>query len=288
MNAVPARVAGVDEVVMAVPAPDGNLDPAVLAAAAIAGVDRVFTIGGAQAIAAFAFGTETVPRVDKIVGPGNRYVAAAKRLVYGAVGIDMIAGPSEVLVLADDSCDPDWVAMDMFAQAEHDTDARAILISTDEDFLRRVEASMHKFIPEMERREIIAQSLESHGAMIHVQDLGEALVIINRLAPEHLQIFVRNAEALLGQIRHAGAIFIGSYTAESLGDYCAGTNHVLPTAGTARFSSPLGVYDFQKRTSVLECSAASAASLAGTAAVLARREGLTAHARSAEYRNRNK
>jgi len=288
MNAIPARVAGVGEIVMAVPAPDGNLDPAVLAAAAIAGVDRVFTMGGAHAIAALAFGTETIPRADKIVGPGNRYVAAAKRLVYGTVGIDMIAGPSEVLILADSGCDPDWIAMDMFAQAEHDEDARAVLISTDPSFLHSVEESMNRLIPEMDRRDIILSSLERHGAFVHVKDLDEAVGIINRLAPEHLQIFVRQPETLLPQIRHAGAIFLGTCSAESLGDYCAGPNHVLPTAGTARFSSSLGVYDFQKRTTILKCEPDSAARLAVSASVLARREGLTAHARSAEYRTGRK
>ncbi len=284
MNAIPARVAGVDEVIMVVPAPGGELNPAVLAAADIAGVDRIFTIGGAQAVAALAFGTETVPEVDKIVGPGNRYVAAAKRLVFGTVGIDMIAGPSEVLIVADGSCDPDWIAMDLFAQAEHDEDARSILVSTDEDYLDRVLASINKLLPTMERADIIKKSLENHGAMIYAESLDAAVTIVNQVAPEHLQLPVRDPEALLPKIRNAGAIFLGAYAAESLGDYCVGPNHVLPTARSARFSSPLGVYDFQKRSSVIKCSAESAAALTSTASILARGEGLTAHARSAEYR----
>ena len=286
MNAIPARVAGVDEVIMVVPAPGGELNPAVLAAAQIAGVDRIFTIGGAQAVAALAFGTETVPEVDKIVGPGNRYVAAAKRLVFGTVGIDMIAGPSEVLIVTDGSCDPDWIAMDLFAQAEHDEDARSILVSTDQDYLGRVMQSIERLLPEMERADIIRKSLENHGAMIYAESLDAAVEIVNHLAPEHLQLPVTDPDALLPKIRNAGAIFLGSYAAESLGDYCVGPNHVLPTARSARFSSPLGVYDFQKRSSIIKCSAESASALARTASILARSEGLTAHARSAEYRTR--
>lgn len=286
MNAIPARVAGVDEIIMVVPAPRGELSPAVLAAAHIAGVDRVFTIGGAQAVAALAFGTETVPAVDKIVGPGNRYVAAAKRLVYGTVGIDMIAGPSEVLIVTDGSCNPDWIAMDLFAQAEHDEDAKSILISADSASLDAVQESINNLLPEMERAAIIRKSLENHGAMIQSTSVESIAGIINRIAPEHLQLPVQNPQALLPQIRNAGAIFLGHYSAESLGDYCVGPNHVLPTARSARFSSPLGVYDFQKRSSVISCDAGSVSALAGTASILARGEGLTAHARSAEYRIR--
>jgi len=284
MNAIPARVAGVDEIIMVVPAPRGELSPAVLAAAHIATVDRVFTIGGAQAIAALAFGTETVPAVDKIVGPGNRYVAAAKRLVYGTVGIDMIAGPSEVLIVTDGSCNPDWIAMDLFAQAEHDEDAKSILISADSASLDAVQNSISKLLPEMERAAIIRKSLENHGAMILATSVESIAGIINTIAPEHLQLPIQSPEDLLPQIRNAGAIFLGHYSAESLGDYCVGPNHVLPTARSARFSSPLGVYDFQKRSSVISCNAGSVSALAGTASILARGEGLTAHARSAEYR----
>jgi len=286
MNAIPARVAGVDEVIMVVPAPGGELNPAVLAAAHIAGVDRVFTIGGAQAIAALAYGTGTVPEVDKIVGPGNRYVAAAKRLVFGAVGIDMIAGPSEVLIVSDGSCNPDWIAMDLFAQAEHDEDARSILISTDNDYLDLVLDSIRRLLPGMERADIIRKSLENHGAMIYVDNLESAVSIVNQIAPEHLQLPVRDPDALLPRIRNAGAIFLGAYAAESLGDYCVGPNHVLPTARSARFSSPLGVYDFQKRSSIIKCDQGSAAALTGIASILARSEGLTAHAQSAEFRIR--
>ncbi|MEX2353055.1 MAG: histidinol dehydrogenase [Gammaproteobacteria bacterium] len=286
MNAIPARVAGVDEIIMAVPAPAGELNPAVLAAAYIAGVDRVFSIGGAQAVAALAFGTETVPQVDKIVGPGNRFVAAAKRLVYGTVGIDMIAGPSEVLIVTDGSCDPDWIAMDMFAQAEHDEDAKAILVGADASHLDEVMESIRKLLPEMERAEIIRKSLENHGALILAAEPDSIASIINRIAPEHLQLPIQNPESLLPQIRNAGAIFLGNYTAESLGDYCVGPNHVLPTARSARFSSPLGVYDFQKRSSVIKCDKGSVATIAAAASVLARGEGLTAHARSAEYRKK--
>lgn len=284
MNCIPARVAGVDEIIMVVPTPDDNLNPVVLAAASIAGVDRIFSIGGAQAVAALAYGTKTVPQVDKIVGPGNRYVAEAKRLVFGTVGIDMIAGPSEVLIIADGSCNPDWIAMDMFAQAEHDEDARSILVSTNNAYIDEVYNSMCKLLPEMERREIIKSALEKHGVFISVENLETAVKIINQIAPEHLQLAIQQPESILSQVRSAGAIFLGSYTSESLGDYCAGPNHVLPTARSARFSSPLGVYDFQKRTSIIKCGPDSASHLAQTASELARGEGLTAHARSAEMR----
>jgi len=284
MNIIPARVAGVNEVIMVVPAPDGQLEPIVLAAAAVAGVDRVFTIGGAQAVAALAYGTERVPRVDKIVGPGNIYVATAKGMVFGAVGIDMIAGPSEILVVCDGLTDPDWIAMDLFSQAEHDQDAQAILVSPDGVFLDAVQDAITRLLPEMERADIIRQSLQGRGALIQVRDLDEAVTIINRIAPEHLELSVAEPEALVQQVRHAGAIFMGRYTAEALGDYCAGPNHVLPTAHTARFSSPLGVYDFQKRSSLIQCSASAAQTLGAVASVLARGESLTAHARSAEYR----
>jgi len=284
MNAIPAKVAGVKEIIMVVPTPDGELNQLVMAAAALAGVDRVFTIGGAQAIAALAYGTATVPRVDKIVGPGNIYVATAKRAVFGLVGIDMIAGPSEILVVCDGQTDPDWVAMDLFSQAEHDENAQSILISPDAGYLDQVQASIERLLPTMERQDIIHQSLQDRAALIQVADLEQAVELINRIAPEHLELSVADPQALLPQIRHAGAIFMGRYTAEALGDYCAGPNHVLPTSGTARFSSPLGVYDFQKRSSVLHFSAEGASELGKTASVLARGEGLTAHARSAEYR----
>ena len=284
MNALPAHVAGVSEIIMVVPTPDGVLNELVLAAAALAGVDRVFTIGGAQAVAALAYGTETVPRVDKIVGPGNIFVATAKRAVFGAVGIDMIAGPSEILVVCDGKTDPDWVAMDLFSQAEHDEDAQSILICPDADYLDQVEASIHRLLPEMERHEIIATSLQNRAALIKVADMDQAAEISNRIAPEHLELSVADPEALLPKIRHAGAIFMGRYTAEALGDYCAGPNHVLPTSGTARFSSPLGVYDFQKRSSLIMFSADGASEMGKVASVLARGESLTAHARSAEYR----
>ena len=284
MNAIPAKVAGVPEVVMVAPTPGGALNDLVLAAAAVAGVDRVFTLGGAQAIAALAYGTATVPRVDKIVGPGNAYVAAAKRQVFGAVGIDMIAGPSEILVVCDGLTDPDWIAMDLFSQAEHDEDAQPILISPDPAFLERVAASIERLLPELERRDIIEASLCRRAALIQVRDLAEAAQVANFIAPEHLELSVEKPEELLPLIRHAGAIFMGRYTAEALGDYCAGPNHVLPTSRTARFSSPLGVYDFQKRTSIIHCSPTGAAALGRTASVLARGEGLTAHARSAELR----
>jgi histidinol dehydrogenase len=284
MNAIPAKVAGVAELIMVVPTPDGQVNEMVLAAANIAGVDRVFALGGAQAVAALAYGTASVPRVDKIVGPGNIYVATAKRMVFGQVDIDMIAGPSEIVVVCDGQTEADWVAMDLYSQAEHDEDAQAILISPDAQFVARVHAAMARLLPGMERADIIRASMEARGALIVVRDLQEAVDIVNRIAPEHLELSVADPQALLPSIRHAGAIFMGRYTAESLGDYCAGPNHVLPTAGTARFSSPLGVYDFQKRTSLIQCSAAGASALGQTASVLARGEGLTAHARSAEYR----
>ncbi|WP_036859250.1 histidinol dehydrogenase [Porticoccus hydrocarbonoclasticus] len=284
MNALPARVAGVNEIIMVVPAPGGELNPLVLAAAAIAGVDRLFTLGGAQAIGALAYGTETVPRVDKIVGPGNIFVATAKRAVFGAVGLDMVAGPSEILVVCDGQTNPDWIAMDLFSQAEHDEEAQAILISPDMDFLEQVKTSIGKLLPTMERASIIRASLERRGALIAVADMTDALALINRIAPEHLELSVASPEDWLPGIRHAGAIFMGRYTAEAVGDYCAGPNHVLPTSMTARFSSPLGVYDFQKRSSLIMCSAEGASTLGKTASVLARGESLTAHARSAEYR----
>lgn len=284
MNAIPAKVAGVAEIIMVVPTPRGELNQLVLAAAALAGVDRVFTIGGAQAVAALAYGTETIPKVDKIVGPGNIYVATAKRAVFGAVGIDMIAGPSEILVVCDGKTNPDWIAMDLFSQAEHDEDAQSILITPDADFIDQVEASIRKLLPTMERKEIIEASLRNRAALILVQDMDQAIQISNRIAPEHLELSVEDPEALLPAVRHAGAIFMGRHTAEALGDYCAGPNHVLPTSGTARFSSPLGVYDFQKRSSLIMFSADGASDMGGVASILARGEGLTAHARSAEYR----
>lgn len=284
MNALPAKVAGVAEIIMVVPAPGGQLNSLVLAAAAIAGVDRVFTLGGAQAIGALAYGTETVPRVDKIVGPGNIYVATAKRAVFGSVGLDMVAGPSEILVVCDGDTDPDWIAMDLFSQAEHDEDAQSLLVSHDVDFLASVRASMEKLLPSMERAEIIRAALESRSALISVESIEAAVSLINRIAPEHLELSVADPQALLPKIRHAGAIFMGRYTAEALGDYCAGPNHVLPTSATARFSSPLGVYDFQKRSSVIMCTAEGASTLGKTASVLARGESLTAHACSAEFR----
>ncbi|MDI5889762.1 histidinol dehydrogenase [Halomonas rhizosphaerae] len=284
MNAIPAHVAGVREIVMVVPTPDGILNELVLAAAYLAGVDHVFTIGGAQAVAALAFGTETVPRVDKVVGPGNIYVATAKRAVFGQVGIDMIAGPSEILVVSDGGTDPDWLAMDLFSQAEHDEDAQAVLVSWDLAHLQAVEASIARLLPTLERAPIVRESLARRGALIHCRDRDEAVGLINRIAPEHLELSVANPEGWLPQVRHAGAIFMGRYTAEALGDYCAGPNHVLPTSGTARFSSPLGVYDFQKRSSIIHCSAEGAGELGKIASTLARGESLTAHARSAEYR----
>ena len=284
MNAIPAKVAGVGEVAMVVPTPRGEINELVLAAACLAGVDRVFTIGGAQAVAALAYGTETIAPVDKIVGPGNIYVATAKRAVFGKVGIDMIAGPSEILVVCDGQTDPDWIAMDLFSQAEHDEDAQSILLSPDADFLDAVEASLNKLLGTLERSDMVRISLESRGALIKVDSLEQACELSNRIAPEHLELSVADPEALLPQIRHAGAIFMGRHTPEALGDYCAGPNHVLPTSGTARFSSPLGVYDFQKRSSVIYCSPEGASELGKVASVLARGESLTAHARSAEYR----
>jgi histidinol dehydrogenase len=281
---MPAKVAGVDEIIMVVPTPQGVINEMVLAAAAIAGVTRVFTIGGAQAVAALAYGTETVPAVDKIVGPGNIYVATAKRAVFGVVGIDMIAGPSEILVICDGETEPDWVAMDLFSQAEHDEDAQPILIATSAAYIDRVEASIAKLLPTMERKDIIAASMLNRALLIEAKDLQEAAVISNRIAPEHLELSVEDPQALLPLIKHAGAIFMGRYTAEALGDYCAGPNHVLPTSGTARFSSPLGVYDFQKRSSLIMFSAEGGSEMGKVASVLARGEGLTAHARSAEYR----
>lgn len=287
MNVIPAHVAGVRSIVMAVPAPRDELNPVVLAAARIAGVDRVFTIGGAQAVAALAFGTATIPAVHKIVGPGNRWVAAAKRQVFGIVGIDMIAGPSEIVVVADGSADPDWVAMDLFAQAEHDEAARAILVTADAKFAERVRASMERLLPGQERSATIAAALAGHGAFILVKDLDEAAGVVNVLAPEHLQLAVEDPDALLENIRHAGAVFLGHYAAEVLGDYCAGPNHVLPTGGSARFSSPLGVYDFQKRTSIIRCTPQGGAQLAEVAARLARAEGLPAHAGAADLRRKS-
>jgi len=287
MNAIPAKVAGVPELVMVVPTPGGVLNDMVLAAARIAGVDRVFAIGGAQAVAALAWGTATVPPVDKIVGPGNAWVATAKRMVFGKVGIDMIAGPSEILVICDGRTDPDWVAVDLFSQAEHDEDAQSILVSPDAEFLSRVEESINRLLPEMPRADVIRASLQGQGALIAVRDLDEAVELANIIAPEHLELSVDDPQALVGRIRHAGAIFMGRYTAEVLGDYCAGPNHVLPTSRTARFSSPLGVYDFQKRSSLIQCSPDSASTLGRSAAVLAHGEGLTAHARSAEVRIRD-
>jgi len=280
MNAVPAKVAGVREIVMVSP----NPSPMVLAAAALAGVDAILALGGAHAVAALAYGTQSVPRVDKIVGPGNVYVAEAKRQVFGQVGIDMIAGPSEILVISDGSAPADWIAMDLFSQAEHDEAAQAMLLSPDRAHLDAVEASIQRLLPELPRRQVIAASLEGRGALIQTRDLGEACAIANRIAPEHLELCVRDPEALLGSLRNAGAIFLGQYSSEALGDYCAGPNHVLPTAGSARFSSPLGVYDFQKRTSLIEVSRAAADRLGRIAATLAEGEGLGAHARSARMR----
>jgi len=284
MNAIPAKVAGVKELIMVSPASDGERNPLVLAAAGLAGVDRVFTIGGAQAVAALAYGTRTVPQVDKIVGPGNAYVAAAKRRVYGAVGIDMVAGPSEILVVCDGGTNPDWIAMDLFSQAEHDEVAQAILLTPDAAFLDAVDESIARALPRMPRRDVIVASLGARGALIKVRDLDEACELVNRIAPEHLELSVEDPQALLPKIRHAGAIFLGRYSSEAVGDYCAGPNHVLPTSRTARFSSPLGVYDFQKRSSVISISREGAQTLGAIAADLARGEGLPAHAASAEFR----
>ncbi len=286
MNALPARVAGVGEIVMVSPAPDGELNDMVLAAAAVAGVERFFTLGGAQAVGALAFGTETVPAVDKIVGPGNIYVAEAKRQVFGKVGIDMIAGPSEILVVCDGKTDPDWIAMDLFSQAEHDEEAQSILVSPDADFLARVEEAMERLAPTLERETVIRTSMANRGALIQVDDLDQAMDVVNRVCPEHLELSLDDAEVWAKKVRHAGAIFLGRHTPEALGDYCAGPIHVLPTSATSRFSSPLGVYDFQKRSSLIGCSPEGASELGKIASVLARAESLTAHARSAEMRIR--
>lgn len=287
MSAIPARVAGVEHIVLSSPGADGAVNDAVLLAAKVAGVDRVFGIGGAQAIAALAFGTETVPKTDKIVGPGNAWVSAAKRLVFGHVGIDLIAGPSEVVVVCDDAADPRWAAMDLFAQAEHSHDAQSILISDSKRMIERVRREMSEILPGMERREIIAQALERQGALLHVSHAGEIPEIVDRIAPEHLELMVADPAALAEAISNAGAIFFGSYSAEVLGDYCAGPSHVLPTSGAARFSSPLGVYDFIKRTSIIDCSAQGANELAKIASVIAREERLTAHMRSAQLRQQS-
>lgn len=286
MDAIPARVAGVQEIIATLPTPGGEKNPLVLAALALADVDRVFTVGGAQAVGALAFGTQGIPRVDKIVGPGNIYVATAKKAVFGQVGIDMVAGPSEILVICDGKTDPDWIAMDLFSQAEHDEDAQSILVSTNAAFIDAVKASIEKLLPDMPRRDIITASLEARGVFIKVSDLKEAAEVCNLVAPEHVELSVENPQSLLADIRHAGAIFLGRYTSESLGDYCAGPSHVLPTSGTARFSSALGVYDFQKRSSIINCSESTARELADTASVLANAEGLVAHARAAEMRNK--
>lgn len=284
MNAIPAKVAGVPELIMVVPTPGGQLNELVLAAAHISGVDRVFLIGGAQAVAALAYGTQSVPAVDKIVGPGNIYVATAKRHVFGQVGIDMIAGPSEILIICDGQTDPDWIAMDLFSQAEHDEDAQSILLCPDAAFLQAVEADIERLLPTMERADIIDKALKARGALIQCQDLDEAAKVANYIAPEHLELSIADPQGYLDKIRHAGAIFMGRHSSEPLGDYCAGPNHVLPTSRTARFSSPLGVYDFQKRSSLIMVSPAGAQKLGKIASILARGEGLTAHARSAEYR----
>jgi histidinol dehydrogenase len=284
MNAIPAHVAGVDEIIMVAPAPGGEVAPMVMAAAAVAGVDRFFLLGGAQAIAALAYGTETVPAVDKIVGPGNAYVAEAKRRVYGHVGIDMVAGPSEILIVCDGQTDPEWIAMDLFSQAEHDEDARALLICPEARYLDDVQASMERLLPEMSRSEIIRASLARRGALICVRDLAEAATVTNIIAPEHLELSVVEPERLAAEINHAGAIFLGRYTPEAFGDYCAGPSHVLPTSRSARFASPLGVYDFCKSTSLVQCTPEGALALGPIASRIARAEGLTAHARSAELR----
>jgi histidinol dehydrogenase len=287
MNAVAAKVAGVSELIMVTPTPDGVMNETVLAAAALAGVDRLFRVGGAQAVGALAYGTRTIPAVDKIVGPGNAYVACAKRFVFGVVGIDMVAGPSEILVIADGTTDPRWVAMDLFSQAEHDEIAQSILLCPDAKYIERVAAAMDDLLTTMPRADIIRASITNRGALIQVRDLAEACEISNRIAPEHLELSVAHADALLPFIKHAGAIFMGAYTSESLGDYCAGPNHVLPTSRTARFSSPLGVYDFQKRSSIIKVSAQGANTLGKVAATLARSEGLEAHAQSADFRLRS-
>ena len=284
MNSIPAKVAGVNELIMVVPTPKGVVNELVLAAAHIAEVDMVITIGGAQAIAALAYGTETIPKVDKIVGPGNIYVATAKKQVFGQVGIDMIAGPSEILIICDGSTDPDWIAMDLFSQAEHDEEAQSILLCPDEGFIEEVKNSIQKLLPTMEREHIIRTALKNRGALILTKDIAEAIEISNQIAPEHLELSVENPESILDDIKHAGAIFMGKYSSEALGDYCAGPNHVLPTSSTARFSSPLGVYDFQKRSSLIMTSKEGATNLGETAAILAYGEGLEAHAKSALYR----
>ena len=284
MNAIPAKVAGVEEVIMVVPTINGTINKLVLAAAYISEVDMVITVGGAQAIAALAYGTESIPKVDKIVGPGNIYVATAKRAVFGQVGIDMIAGPSEILIICDGNTNPDWIAMDLFSQAEHDENAQSILLCPNKTFIDKVEKSIEKLLPSMDRKNIIKTALKNRGALIQTKDIDEAIAISNRIAPEHLELSLENPEALLDRIKHAGAIFMGKYTCEALGDYCAGPNHVLPTSGTARFSSPLGVYDFQKKTSLIMASKESANTLGKVAATLADGEGLQAHAKSARYR----
>ncbi len=284
MNVIPAQVAGVSDIVMTSPSPGNEPNDAVLAAAAMLGVTKVFSVGGAQAIAALAFGTQTVPRVDKIVGPGNRFVAAAKQKVFGQVGLDMVAGPSEILVVCDGKTDPEWIAMDLFSQAEHDQDAQAILVTQDESFIAEVEAAIARLLPDLERAEIIAESLARRAAFIRVGELEQAIDVINIIAPEHLELSIENPESWLDKIKHAGAIFLGRHTPEAFGDYCAGPNHVLPTSATARFASPLGVYDFQKRSSIIGCDPDAASRLAKIASPLARSESLTAHARSAELR----
>jgi histidinol dehydrogenase len=288
MNAIPAKIAGVRELVMTVPTPGGLRNPLVLAAAAVAGVDQVFTIGGAQAIAALAYGTRTIKQVDKIVGPGNAYVTAAKRRVFGTVGIDMISGPTEIVVICDGTTDADWITMDLFSQAEHHETAQAILISPNEAFIERVRKSITRHLPDMSRRKIIEKSLRKRGVLIKVRNINEACEIANRIAPEHLELSVAEPKKWLKKIRHAGAIFLGRYSSEALGDYCAGPNHVLPTSRTARFSSPLGVYDFQKRSSIIGVSRKGAQKLGKIAATLARGEGFQAHARSAELRLQEK
>ena len=288
MNSIPAKVAGVNELIMVVPTPKGVVNELVLAAAHIAEVDTVITIGGAQAIAALAYGTETITKVDKIVGPGNIYVATAKKQVFGQVGIDMIAGPSEILIICDGSTDPDWIAMDLFSQAEHDEEAQSILLCPNADFIKDVEKSIQKLLPTMERENIIRTALKNRGALILTKDIDEAIEISNKIAPEHLELSVENPESILDDIKHAGAIFMGKYSSEALGDYCAGPNHVLPTSSTARFSSPLGVYDFQKRSSIIMASKEGAIKLGETAATLAYGEGLQAHAKSALYRTDKK
>jgi len=287
MNIIPAKVAGVSQITMVSPTPNGEDNPMVLAAAWIAGADKVFRVGGAQAIAALAYGTETIEPVDKIVGPGNIFVATAKKKVFGKVGIDMVAGPSEILIICDGETNPDWIAMDLFSQAEHDENAQSILISPDQLFLDKVETSINKLIDSMERKAVIRASLQKRGAFIKVDTLDQAIDIANIIAPEHLELSVADAQRWVSKVEHAGAVFMGRYTPEALGDYCAGPNHVLPTSGTARFSSPLGVYDFQKRSSIIDCTKEGASTLAGTASVLAEGEALTAHAQSANYRKLN-